>query len=822
VPPHDPSAATAALGFRSKSTNQNAWPPTLDEDYLNVATTEWLPAIRSPGAPGGYGALTALKALSEELHQRHHDDWLEDLTNGPPSPAWAEASRELAAAFDANAVGDIGGLVSHAAKSMRLFQLAGNQAGEAAARLEYASGLNRAERGHDCMSAANGALEQTRNRRYPWIEINALYELSTCDFLNGNPLAAIAAAHRAEALAKSAQYPALELDGLYYLDGVTASWVVPYEAWNQIGAGLGTFWRAPYPPASGANFYLDLGFAAETEGMWHTAERAGRETILMHSLDDDRIHQAAAHHWLAQIAEAAGDASLADAEYQSASTVLKSSGIDPRSATVTLEIERAALEVRQGKFGLASARLNEIQPFMGAISKQYATILYLETLGEIHLHFNQPSLAQSELQNAIRLIENNQASLNSDTALFAWQRDTSQAYKSIVELYSQKYHDAARSFALLEWSRAAPLRAVRANRASFNSPGNFEKLSTSVYLPEQLRLKTGTALITWMPLQTGLAIWLVDANGVHTAWVDVSQDRLTGAVETFARLCADPLSDTALVDKKSRQLYDWLVKPVSPMLRGSTTLVIEPDGPLNAIPFQALTSPTGEYLGDRFLIVESPGSGYSKLLRSDRDVSTNSMILAVGNPLLNSSEGVHLRSLPDADTEAHNISVMFTRSHLLTARQATITNVLHWLPQAEVFHFAGHSLLQDSEPGLLLTLPGTDNTVLLGRSQLRPQRMEKLKLAILSACDTGVANGGLNDPGSLVRLFLQAGVPQVIASKWSVDSAATSELMDYLYARLLAGDSVDRALANAERAMRSRTATSHPYYWAAFSEFGGA
>jgi CHAT domain-containing protein len=816
LPLHDPSTATAALHLRA------TWSPTLDEDYLHVATTEWLPAMRPVGAAENSVERTALKALSEELHQQHRDDWLGDLTNGAPSPAWAEGSQELAAAFRANAVGNIGGIVSHAARSMRLFQLARNQAGEAGARLEYASGLNRAERGHDCMSAANGAIEQTRNRRYPWIEINALYELSTCDFLNGNPVAAIASAHRAEALAKSAQYPALALDGAYYLDGVTASWVAPPGSWDQIRAGLGTFWTVPYPASSGANFYLDLGFAAETEGMWQTAEMAGRETILMHSQEEDRNYQAAAHHWLAQIAEAAGDASLADAEYQSAATVLKSSAVDTRSATDTLEIERAALEVRQGKFAMASARLDAIQPSLGVFSKQYATILYLETSGEIHLHSGQSRLAQSELEKATWLIESNQASLNSDTALFAWQRNTSQAYKSIVELYSRKYHDPARSFALLEWSRAAPLRAVQANRAPFDTPANFEKLAASVYLPEQLRLKPGTALITWMPLQTGLTIWLVDANGIHTAWVDVSQERLEGAVETFARLCADPLSDMTLVDRGSRQLYDWLIKPVSPMLRGSTTLVIEPDDSFNSIPFQALTSPTGEYLTDRFLIIESPGYGYSKLLRSDRDVSPNSIILAVGNPLLNSPEGVHLRALPDADAEAHYVSMMFAHPHLLTARQATITNVLHWLPQAEVFHFAGHSLSQGSEPGLLLTSTGTDKTVLLGRSQLRPRCMEKLKLAILSACDTGVSNGGLGDPGSLVRLFLQAGVPQVIASKWSVDSSTTSELMDNLYARLLAGDSVNRALANAERSMRSNTATSHPYYWAAFSEFGGA
>ena len=132
-----------------------------------------------------------------------------------------------------------------------------------------------------------------------------------------------------------------------------------------------SFGKVLIPLFPGADFYLDLGYAAETEEMWRMAERAGRETVLMNSLAGDRIQQAAAHHWLAQIAEAAGDTSLAAAESEDASTVLKKSGTDSRAAAITLEIERAALEVRQGKFGLAATRLDAIQPSLTGFSKQY-------------------------------------------------------------------------------------------------------------------------------------------------------------------------------------------------------------------------------------------------------------------------------------------------------------------------------------------------------------------------------------------------------------------------------------------------------------------
>lgn len=824
VPLREPAAAIVALTTGRSAPNTNSWPLTFDEEYLDVATTDWLYLLGTSHTSGGEAearpqAQSALEIFSEQIRKRHHDDWLGDLIGGSHGPAWEEGSRELAQAFRASDAGDTAGIVSHASRSITFFRSAGNPAGEAGARLAYAIGINRTERGKACLPAINSILVLSNHHRYAWIQIQALLALSTCQLLNGNPMAAEVSARRAQRLAQTAYYPVLELEGLYYLDGVTTSWVASPESWEQIRTGLRTFWQAPYPPVSGANFYADLGFAAETEAMWHIAERAGRETILMDSLDGDPVHLAAAHHWLAQVAEAAGDAALADTEYERAAEVLQSADTDSGAAKTTLEIERIALEVRQGKFSLAATRLNAIQPSLNAFSKQYATILYLEAEGALHLRLGKPDLARADLQQAIRLIESNRNSLDSDSAIFGWQKTTWEAYRSLVELYSQTYHDGYKSFAVLEWSRAGPLRAAAAGPKTV--PKDFYHLPTSAYSPGALKLKPGTALLTWMSFRSGLAIWLVNAGGLHTAWVNVPQERLETAAHAFARLCADPSSDTTSLDQEARRLYGWLLEPVNPALQNITTIVLEPDGFLNAIPFQALKTQTGEYLGDRFLVVESPGLGVSRLLRSDREVSANSVILAVGNPLLNGVASSRLRPLPDADKEAQDISAQFHRRNLLTGKAATIGNVLQSLSQAEVFHFAGHSLTQGHEPGLLLASRERDGAVLLGRAQLRPQAMPKLKLAILSACDTAAANEGPNDPASLVLLFLRAGVPQVIASKWPVDSAVSSALMENLYSRLLDGDRVDVALAAAERNMRSKTETSHPYYWAAFSEFGG-
>jgi CHAT domain-containing protein len=109
---------------------------------------------------------------------------------------------------------------------------------------------------------------------------------------------------------------------------------------------------------------------------------------------------------------------------------------------------------------------------------------------------------------------------------------------------------------------------------------------------------------------------------------------------------------------------------------------------------------------------------------------------------------------------------------------------------------------------------------LLMADKLRAVDIKKLKLAVLSACGTANTDQGLAGPGNLVRAFLSAGVPHVVASKWRVDSQVTSELMTDFYSGLVSGKSVPEALRIAEARVRSHPETAHPYYWAAFASFG--
>ena len=142
-----------------------------------------------------------------------------------------------------------------------------------------------------------------------------------------------------------------------------------------------------------------------------------------------------------------------------------------------------------------------------------------------------------------------------------------------------------------------------------------------------------------------------------------------------------------------------------------------------------------------------------------------------------------------------------------------------------MFHFAGHAVSGPNKNALMLaSAPGPNGTAdeqtLLSASDLDQGLLRKLQLVVLSACATAETEQGFSEPDTLVRSFLRTGVPQVIASRWPVDSHVTAATMSDFYSRLLDGVPAAYALQQTANTLLLRADTSHPYYWAAFGSYG--
>lgn len=89
-----------------------------------------------------------------------------------------------------------------------------------------------------------------------------------------------------------------------------------------------------------------------------------------------------------------------------------------------------------------------------------------------------------------------------------------------------------------------------------------------------------------------------------------------------------------------------------------------------------------------------------------------------------------------------------------------------------------------------------------------------LKLAVLSACETGCGIIDQDGVFGLQRGFKQAGAQSILMSLWKVDDKATQLLMTEFYKNLTEGLSQYEALKRAQATTKSRYAD--PEYWAAF------
>jgi tetratricopeptide (TPR) repeat protein len=751
------------------------------EEYLHVAVAEWLPMAYSaatPVEPSATAARNALNVLAHDLASRHGDRWLEDVLLSKNSSAFTSAIAALNRAVEHDARGDPTDAERDAQQAKKEFAQAGSEPGYLRAAVEQIYALHRSAKSKECLVQAREVGREVGGRLYPWIRAQLNMEQASCLSMVGDMGEAQRFAIAANNAAEGAGYDTLHLRALGYLAGLAADTGNMLRAWAQNTLGLRKYWGGTYPSQRAYQFYDELDALAEEQNQWHLALAFAQEAVHSIAATNNRSVEAMARYQQARMAKMANSLEESRREFMEAGKIFNDLPASDATQVYALDatVSLAAVELQSGQLQQAEGRLSQVRQKVRTIDNYPIALRFYQTMGELAHMQGRDEEAEQDFRAAIAIGEWGLKSLNDERDRLTWNRETSDAYRSTVEFELHTLGRTEEALELWEWYKSAALRPGEHNLRN-NDPGiDFSTLTqqglpflnaVSMALPS-LRKET---VISYAEFTDGLAIFIYDDRGIRGKWVPVPSAQLIANADLFRDMCADPHSDLDTLRHAGRQLYDWLIAPIVPDLSVGRVLVIEPDRGLQNVPFRALVKSDGQYLGGLYSVLLSPGLTYELQLNPSVVFSPNDRLLVVGAPAQSEERSVpDLKPLPEALYEAELVGSRFNTPTVLSGRAATLDVVEQELPVANIFHFAGHAVVSAGGVGLLLAAKSGNgdspaSEQLLDADWLYGKKFRRGQLVVLSACATTTSGtSGLVSPDSLVRGFLRAGVPHVVAT----------------------------------------------------------
>ncbi len=311
-------------------------------------------------------------------------------------------------------------------------------------------------------------------------------------------------------------------------------------------------------------------------------------------------------------------------------------------------------------------------------------------------------------------------------------------------------------------------------------------------------------------LQDRLELLVSLPSGLRRVSVPVGLEQITKEVRTLRKRLEKRTTVEYL--PHAQQMYDWLMRPLEPVLAGSPidTLVFVPDGPLRTIPMAALHDGK-QFLISKYAVATTPG-----LTLTDPRALTREHIQVLSAGL---SQGVQgFPSLPNVPEELKAVQGLYGGIKLLNQDFVTsrFENEVKQHPFS-IMHIATHGQFEsDSRKTFLLTF---DDKLTMDRLDayvgLFRFRDQPLGLLTLSACKT--AAGDDRAALGLAGVAIRAGARSALATLWFINDQASTELVAEFYRQLKDGSvSKAAALQRAQLKLMQDPIYQHPAYWSPF------
>ena len=510
------------------------------------------------------------------------------------------------------------------------------------------------------------------------------------------------------------------------------------------------------------------------------------------------------HLQLAHILEARGVTQEAQQEYQRSSALLPPQGL-PKKFKLILDLEPAEFQLHQGKAGQALAALQPLRKLLAENPDSFFSLRFYEIQAAVQRQLWQLDEAAVSYHNAINIADSALDKIDDWKERLQWLRATDESYRGLVRvlLQQKKVEEALQSWELY---RSKPLLNAKlpADVTTNSARKNMAQTGGLQALADEK-----VPRIIYAGFQDGVQIWVSWQGKIRGSWVKIDKKDIDDPTRQFIELCATDSSKLSDVQELGTKLYAILLQPVASELPPSGDLVIELDPSAYNLPMEALRTSEGKYFGENYSIVYSPGIWMEKELRLPVPITGRESFT-----LVDASHAKKTGYLPGFATQRETIARLFPKTQIIDSFNTDWSITRARLGSTQLFHYMGHGRPDGSGTSL-----DYDAQRSLHAYDFAPDLLSRTQLVVLAACSGAAGREyGIADTSNLVRVFLGAGVPSVVASHWNVDAASTSQLMDNFYQHLKNKESVARAMYNARIGMLH--ANPHPYFWAGFGLSG--
>ena len=492
-----------------------------------------------------------------------------------------------------------------------------------------------------------------------------------------------------------------------------------------------------------------------------------------------------------------------------------------------------------GRFPEAITAFNQVMGFYRGSKKE--AYLYGAAKGRLLTLIAQrdDAAARDELREVLALYEKYRKSIQEESNRNSFFDQEQSVYDIAIDFAYARLGDPEQALTFAELNRARSLRD--ANERGWEMIDGLEAPELLLKAsPEpngaseiQRQMPDDVQLIEYAVLEDKLIVWIISKTIINNRVLSISFTELNERVNRYLALVnqAPGRTDQRWIET-AMELHDALVLPVEPLIDRRKQICVIPDKILTRLSFGALVArASGRLLIEDYLLsYASSANVFLDLTEKARqkDGAVQERLLAVGNPRFDRRAFPKLDDLRSAEEEAAGVSTYYQSPRLLTKDGATKSAVLREMQHVDVTHFALHYVPDVWSPMfsriLLAAGRGDEHDGSLHMHELYRLALVQLRLVVLSACqargeEVHAGEGAIG----VTRPFEAAGVPLVVASLWSVDSDATSDLMvSFHRTRKQFGRSTAEALRIAQLEMAGGGGKyRHPYYWAAFVVIGG-